>query len=106
METAILNAKTHGEIRELKRDWLGDPCWDIEDTEGFEMYADELRDFRLMMEKRWEAEANQRLLEMASALGCSPQLAKKFVDMRDELDRLAEIVLTLEAERDVKAMGL
>ena len=33
---------TASEVYELKQAWLNDPCWDIEKTEGFELYHDEL----------------------------------------------------------------
>jgi len=96
---------TAADLDNLKAQWLCDPCWDIEDTEGFEQWKDELREFRLMVEARWENESNARLLGLANALGCSPQVAQKIVEMRERLDRLTDIVLTLEAERDVRKMG-
>ncbi|MFX1487479.1 MAG: hypothetical protein ACFFBS_10400, partial [Promethearchaeota archaeon] len=34
--------KTREEIEKLKQDWMLDPFWDIEDTEGFELYRNEL----------------------------------------------------------------
>ena len=37
--------KTDAEIKELKRQWEYDPCWDIEDTEGFEEHREELTRF-------------------------------------------------------------
>ena len=37
--------KTIYEVENLKTDWLKDPCWDVENTEGFEDYADELKEF-------------------------------------------------------------
>jgi hypothetical protein len=45
--------KTHEEIEELKQQWVSDPCWDIEETEGFESHRDELKRFSLDMEARW-----------------------------------------------------
>jgi hypothetical protein len=38
--------KSREEVEKLKRDWLHDGCWDIETTEGFEDYTDELLKFR------------------------------------------------------------
>lgn len=32
-------------VEKLKRSWLNDPCWDLEDTEGFETYRQELKEF-------------------------------------------------------------
>lgn len=34
--------KTNDEIEALKQNWMKDPCWDIEDTEGFEEHKEEL----------------------------------------------------------------
>lgn len=35
------------EIEDLKAQWLEDPCWDLELTEGFEVHRAELRIFSL-----------------------------------------------------------
>lgn len=43
--------KTTEEINELNRNWASDPCWDIEDTEGFEDHYEELKEYRLKAEK-------------------------------------------------------
>jgi len=37
--------KTREELQNLKRQWGDDPCWDLEETEGFEEYRDELMSF-------------------------------------------------------------
>lgn len=42
--------KSRAEIEALKENWLSDPCWDIEDTEGFEAHYGELYAFRLAQE--------------------------------------------------------
>lgn len=41
------------EIEELKSNWKEDPCWDIEETEGFEAHKQELYVFRLEQENKW-----------------------------------------------------
>ena len=38
--------KTREEVEELKVAWMNDAIWDIEDTEGFEEYREELLAFR------------------------------------------------------------
>lgn len=38
-------------INELKRNWLADPCYDIETAEGFEAVRDELLIYRLTIER-------------------------------------------------------
>lgn len=47
-------------ITKLKSEWERDPTWDIEDTEGFEQYRDELRDYRLKCEAEWKLIAEDR----------------------------------------------
>jgi hypothetical protein len=39
--------KSPAEVEELKRNWLADPCWDIESTPGFEAHAAELIEWKL-----------------------------------------------------------
>jgi hypothetical protein len=39
--------RTPEEIEALKANWLKDPCWDIEETEGFEAHSVELKAYRL-----------------------------------------------------------
>ena len=44
---------TKEEVEKLKAGWREDPCWDIEDTEGFEDVREELLAFR----KEFDAES-------------------------------------------------
>lgn len=46
---------TKEEIEKLKMNWLTDPCWDIEVTEGFEEHAEELLLYRKEVEAKWLA---------------------------------------------------
>jgi hypothetical protein len=52
-----LKVRTGAEIEELKAQWIRDPCWDIETTEGFEAHHFELRKFRRATEAEWKANA-------------------------------------------------
>jgi len=45
---------TREQIEKLKASWAADPCWDIEDTDGFEEYRDELAAFAAEREQRCE----------------------------------------------------
>ena len=45
--------KTRAEIDKLILDWREDPCWELEDTEGFEDHRTELLGVR--MERRARA---------------------------------------------------
>lgn len=45
-------SKSKEELDKLKKDWLEDPIWDIEDSSGFAEHHDELLIFRLRTELR------------------------------------------------------
>ena len=57
------------EVQKLKNSWRADPCWDIEDTEGFEDHREELLAYSQECHDKWEAEAQQELQEKANKLG-------------------------------------
>ena len=38
--------KTRDEVEHLKQNWYNDPIWDLPETEGFDEYRDELREYR------------------------------------------------------------
>lgn len=57
------------EISELKRGWASDPCFDIEDTEGFEDVREELLQFRKEVEDLWAKQRIERLSRLAEKLG-------------------------------------
>lgn len=50
--------KTKEDLEQLKRSWDGG--WDIESTEGFEEYRDELLSFRLSIEKEQSEKVARR----------------------------------------------
>lgn len=54
--------KTREEVESLKANWAADPCWDIEATEGFEEYRDELIAFR---DLKRDAEQHNRIVTTA-----------------------------------------
>jgi len=65
---------TDEEIIKLKNNWMNDPCWDIEETEGFEDHRDELYRFRLKKENEWENKRNEELHRKAAKYGCDENL--------------------------------
>lgn len=67
-------AKTRDEIDRLKRQWLGDPTWDIEATEGFEDHRDELAAYAEAQREKWKNDRVRRLLDLADRLGCPGNL--------------------------------
>jgi hypothetical protein len=76
--------KTMSEIEDLKSQWESDPCWDLEDTDGFEDYEDELLAYRKQKEIEWKQKAKQKVRDKAAELGCPENL------------KLAEYVMSLE----------
>lgn len=52
--------KTRAKIEALKNNWLKDPCWDIENTEGFADHVEELLNFRRQIEAEWKAKQEER----------------------------------------------
>lgn len=53
--------KTREEVEALKIGWRRDPCWDIEDTDGFEEHKDELLAFHQACEAEWRAAEDERI---------------------------------------------
>jgi len=89
--------KTQAELKSLKDNWLHDPCWDIEDTEGFEEYKEELKKFRLNQEREWKAREYNRVYRRATDLGIE-RLGNSETDLRlmRYLERLEQQVKSLE----------
>jgi len=56
---------TQDEIEKLKANWLKDPCWDIEDEDGFEEHREELLKFRKETEFAWQLEEEERIARRA-----------------------------------------
>ncbi len=92
--------KTPQEIEALGKNWEGDPCWDIEDSEGFEDHKQELKKYRLQKERDWACEEFNRLYQKAVSLGIE-DIGKgkdeRTLDLVKYLDRLEERVKALEA---------
>ena len=61
--------RTRDEIAQLKRSWEIYPCFDIEDTPGFEEHREELLAFRNFKEAMWAKQRAARR-EKLSALIC------------------------------------
>lgn len=54
---------TAEDLQALKDNWFNDPCWDIEDTEGFEEYKEELLTFRKEQEAKWKAQQYEKQIQ-------------------------------------------
>jgi len=82
--------KTQEEINELKRQWEQDPCWDIEDTEGFKDHHEELTAYRKHCEATWEKERQENLERLADSLGVpgNVKLACAFIELQRRIEEL------------------
>jgi hypothetical protein len=61
--------RTKEEVKALKLNWLDDPCYELEFTEGFEEHHEELLAFRLEIEARWKRDREAKLLKKAEKIG-------------------------------------
>ena len=80
--------KTKQELDDLKAQWKADPCWDLEFTEGFEKYADELRKFQLETEQKAEEEYQSKVEAKARVLNCSNETASYFIRLEYRIEYL------------------
>ena len=63
--------KEPNELEALKRSWERDPCWDLEDSDGFEEYREELLAFSEERKAHWKQlaqEAHTKLENMVCPL--------------------------------------
>ena len=81
-------ARTKDEICRLKTNWCSDPCWDIEETEGFEAHYDELLAYRKEIEAQREQEWFDEVDSRATELKCSFELAKYIILLEVRLDKM------------------
>lgn len=85
--------RTRDEVAALKREWIQDPCWDIETTEGFEAHQDELLAHRLNVEEEGRRWYQEQLSEWALARGLGDNLP-----LAEYLRGLERRIAALEAE--------
>ena len=86
--------RSEQDIEKLKRDWQNDPCWDIEETEGFEDHYAELLSFRLEKERKWKEVAKEKLKKKASEYGIpyNLKLTETIYYLNQEIIQLREMV--------------
>jgi hypothetical protein len=80
--------KTLQDIDALKANWLQDPCWDIEDTEGFEYWHDYLKAWRENREAMARQAEQDRLTASAAAFGCTVALVQYIEALERRIKRL------------------
>jgi len=97
MDTNDQPMKTEADIQELKRQWMEDPNWDIEDTEGFEEYKEELHKFRIQKEKEWERERKCFLIDKSVEYGIpgNLELTQRLLTMEDRISLLTEQLMRI-----------
>lgn len=100
--------KTREEIEALKKDWFRDPCWDIEDTEGFEGHRKELAEFHKQSEAKWTEDARKRdqaedarVRARAQELDCAPAVVRLIEDLEAKVKALQDDVATLQEQAPV-----
>ena len=81
---------TRADVETLIAQWTGDPCWDLEDTDGYEAYREELLAVRLVNERRWQRQEAERVQGRCAELGCTPQLLRYLESLERAIARLEE----------------
>ena len=67
---------TQDDIEKLKANWLKDPCWDIEDEDGFGEHREELLKFRKETEVKWQLEEEERIARRARVVEIDTDITK------------------------------
>jgi hypothetical protein len=76
---------TRQQVEDLKANWRNDPCWDIYNTEGFEEYEDELRQYQAEQEARWREERLVKLQTFAERIGANSLALAEYLQMTERL---------------------
>lgn len=90
--------KTRREIDDLKNDWLADPIWDLETTEGFEAHHAELLEFSTRIHAERTRRNEEEFAAFSAAVGCTDNqvLAHEIKRLRDVVEKLQKQVWDLE----------
>ena len=85
------------ELERLKQSWLSDPHWDLEDTEGFEAYHDQLKAFADEQRLRWrrEAEVYERGYQQGRQETDPNYYRKQMVQQLEQLNKNLEYLAEL-----------
>ena len=67
---------TQDEIEKLKKNWLKDPCWDLELTEGFEEHEVELLAFRKEHDIEVQQKEEDRIARRARVVEIDTDITK------------------------------
>ena len=74
----------------LMDSWKSDPCWDIHDTEGFEMFVPFLKKYQTFYERKWARNEENRLYERAQKLDCSVSTVKYIEELERRIERIED----------------
>ena len=98
---------TKEDVEILKADWEADPIWDLEGTEGFEAYRDELKAFSDTKKAEWEARREQQerkriadIGQKADEMGCSFGVAQYIANLEGRIKHLERQVGVLLEHSD------
>jgi hypothetical protein len=88
--------KTNEEVEALKENWKKDPCWDIEDTKGFEEHHDELLAWRKEYEFDCQTKEEDRIIRRLRVVELITGVTN--ADVGQAIHTYAEIEKMLDAE--------
>lgn len=92
--------KSTEEMAELKRQWLADPAWDIEDTEGFEEHHEELLRWRKEEDEAHRRKHIEHVTRRARNLGCTVMLVEYVETLEYQIESLSRAIARLEMEME------
>ena len=87
---------TREELERPMAEWLADPCYDLEDADGFEEHRDELRRYREETTAAFKRKREEILRERAAELGCTVALCEELERMQRAIEGLQDRVRELE----------
>jgi hypothetical protein len=94
--------KTTEQIEDLKRQWKADPCWDIEQTRGFEAHYDQLKHWREGYERKNEESYNEQLKEFALKNGIEESNLKLAEYIRSLENRIDDLQVQIDMLQESK----
>lgn len=93
----LYTVRSMDELEELKGSWTDDPCWDIEDTPGYELWHDELLTYRKCVEAEHNAKFTAYVGAKTAALGINATLLRYIEQLEGRIEALEARVTRLEA---------
>jgi hypothetical protein len=87
--------KSRGEVENLKKQWMRDPCWDIENTEGFEEYKQELLACHKQADRKWEKLQKTERKKYARKMGTGNVKLAEYIESLEK--RIVDLELKTES---------